>query len=91
MTDYYYAKCVRLPAYHHHATVKSVLLSTRKRHKLTQTTVAHRAGLSYNRISHLKQHPYKISVKQLLSWYSIGLELRFGEQTEGERCNSSKW
>ena len=69
-----------------------LLLSTRKRHKLTQTDVAHRLGLSQNRISHLEQHPDEISVKQLFTWCSaIGLELRLGERTEGESSNSSEW
>ena len=69
-----------------------LLLSARKRRKLTQTAVAQRLGLSQNRISHLEQHPDEISVKQLLSWCSaIGLELRLGERTEGEPSNSSEW
>jgi HTH-type transcriptional regulator/antitoxin HipB len=45
-----------------------LLLSARKRRKLTQTAVAHRLGLSQNRISHLEQHPEEISV----SSYSVG-------------------
>lgn len=69
-----------------------LLLSARKRRKLTQTAVAHRLGLSQNRISHLEQHPDEISVKQLLSWCSvIGLELRLGERTEGEPGSSAEW
>ncbi|MFZ6774928.1 helix-turn-helix domain-containing protein [Undibacterium sp. SXout7W] len=69
-----------------------LLLSTRKRHKLTQTAVAHRLGLSQNRISHLEQHPDEISVKQLLSWCSaIGLELRLAERIEDEPNSSAEW
>lgn len=69
-----------------------LLLSARKRRKLTQTAVAHRLGLSQNRISHLEQNPDEISVKQLLSWCSvIGLELRLGERIEGEPDNSAEW
>ncbi|MHA4868959.1 helix-turn-helix domain-containing protein [Duganella sp. PWIR1] len=69
-----------------------LLLSTRKRRKLTQTAVAHRLGLSQNRISHLEQNPDEISVKQLLSWCSvIGLDLRLGERIEGGQSNSAEW
>lgn len=69
-----------------------LLLSTRKRRKLTQTAVAHRLGLSQNRISHLEQHPDEISVKQLLSWCAvIGLELRLSERIEGEPGSSAEW
>lgn len=58
-----------------------LLVATRKRHKLTQTTVANRVGLSQNRISYLEKHPDEISVKQLLSWCSaLALELRLGER-----------
>lgn len=69
-----------------------LLLSTRKRHKLTQTAVAQRLGLSQNRISHLEQHPDEISVKQLLIWCSvIGLELRLWERIEGGPSSSAEW
>jgi HTH-type transcriptional regulator/antitoxin HipB len=69
-----------------------LLLSARKRRGLTQTAVAHRLGLSQNRISHLEQHPDEISVKQLLSWCSaIGLELRLGERIEGGASSSAEW
>lgn len=69
-----------------------LLLSTRKRRGLTQTAVAHRLGLSQNRISHLEQHPDEISFKQLLSWCSaIGLELRLGERIEGGPGSSEEW
>jgi len=69
-----------------------LLLSARKRRKLTQTAVAQRLGLSQNRISHLEQHPDEISVKQLLSWCSvIGLELRLGERTESGPSSPAEW
>ena len=69
-----------------------LLLSARKRRKLTQTAVAHRLGLSQNRISHLERHPDEISLKQLLSWCSVvGLELRLGERIEGEPTSSAEW
>jgi HTH-type transcriptional regulator / antitoxin HipB len=69
-----------------------LLLSARKRGKLTQTTVAQRLGLSQNRISHLEQHPDAISVKQLLSWCAaIGLELRLGERIEDGPSSSAEW
>lgn len=69
-----------------------LLLSARKRRKLTQSAVAQRLGLSQNRISHLEQHPDEISVKQLLSWCSaIGLELRLGERTEGGASSTEEW
>lgn len=52
-----------------------LLVSTRKRRKLTQAAVAIRVGLSQNRISHLENPPDEISFKQLLSWCSV-LELK---------------
>ena len=48
-----------------------LLVSTRKRHKLTQAAVANRVGLSQNRISYLEGHADEISVKQLLSWCAV--------------------
>ncbi len=69
-----------------------LLLSARKRRKLTQTAVAQRLGLSQNRISHLEQHPDEISVKQLLTWCSaIGLELRLGERIESGPGSPAEW
>jgi HTH-type transcriptional regulator/antitoxin HipB len=69
-----------------------LLLSARKRPKLTQTAVAQRLGLSQNCTSRLEQHPDEISVKQLLSWCAaIGLELRLGERIEGEPSSSAEW
>jgi len=69
-----------------------LLVSTRKRHKLTQTAVANRVGLSKNRISHLEKHPDEISVKQLLSWCSaLELELRLGERDTAATSSSAEW
>jgi HTH-type transcriptional regulator/antitoxin HipB len=69
-----------------------LLVSTRKRHKLTQTAVANRVGLSQNRISYLETHPDEISVKQLLSWCSaLGLELRLGERDTSAASTSAEW
>ncbi|NHZ88500.1 helix-turn-helix domain-containing protein [Massilia sp. CCM 8733] len=69
-----------------------LLVSTRKRRKLTQTAVASRVGLSQNRISYLEKHPDEISVKQLLSWCSaIELELRLGERDTFTASVSAEW
>ena len=69
-----------------------LLISTRKRQKLTQAAVASRVGLSQNRISHLEQHPDEISVKQLLSWCSaLELELRLAERDTFASSTSAQW
>jgi HTH-type transcriptional regulator/antitoxin HipB len=69
-----------------------LLVSTRKRHKLTQAAVASRVGLSQNRISHLEQHPDEISIRQLLSWCSaLELDLRLGERDTSAASNSAEW
>ena len=69
-----------------------LLISTRKRHGLTQAAVATRVGLSQNRISHLEKHPEEISVKQLLSWCSVlDLELRLGERNISAASSSAEW
>lgn len=69
-----------------------LLVSTRKRHKLTQAAVASRVGLSQNRISHLEKHPEEISMKQLLSWCSaLELELRLGERGTSAVSSSAEW
>jgi HTH-type transcriptional regulator / antitoxin HipB len=69
-----------------------LLVSTRKRHKLTQAAVASRVGLSQNRISHLEKHPDEISIKQLLSWCSaLELELRLGERDTSAASSSAEW
>jgi HTH-type transcriptional regulator/antitoxin HipB len=69
-----------------------LLVSTRKRHKLTQAAVASRVGLSQNRISHLEQHPDEISIRQLLSWCSVlELDLRLGARDTSAASNSAEW
>jgi HTH-type transcriptional regulator/antitoxin HipB len=74
------------------AQLAQLLVSTRKRHKLTQTAVANRVGLSQNRISYLEKHPDEISVKQLLSWCSaLELELRLGERDTSSGSSSAEW
>ena len=74
------------------AQLAQLLVSTRKRHKLTQTAVANRVGLSQNRISYLEKHPDEISVKQLLSWCSaLELELRLGERDTSAASSSVEW
>ena len=74
------------------AQLGQLLVSTRKRHKLTQTAVANRVGLSQNRISYLEKHADEISVKQLLSWCAaIELELRLGERDTSAASSSAEW
>lgn len=69
-----------------------LLVSTRKRHKLTQTAVANRVGLSQNRISYLEKHPDEISVKQLFSWCSaLELDLRLGERDTYAASSPVEW
>jgi len=69
-----------------------LLVSTRKRHKLTQAAIASRVGLSQNRISHLEKNPDEISVRQLLSWCSaLELELRLGERDTSAASSSAEW
>jgi HTH-type transcriptional regulator/antitoxin HipB len=69
-----------------------LLVSARKRHKLTQTAVANRVGLSQNRISYLEKHSDEISVKQLFSWCSaLELELRLGEQDITVASSPAAW
>jgi len=69
-----------------------LLVSTRKRRKLTQAAVASRVGLSQNRISYLENHPDEISVRQLLSWCAaIGLELRLGERETLTANSAVEW
>jgi len=69
-----------------------LLVSTRKRRKLTQAAVANRVGLSQNRISYLESHADEISVKQLLSWCSaLELELRLGERDTSAAGSSAEW
>ena len=69
-----------------------LLVSTRKRQKLTQAAVAIRVGLSQNRISYLESHADEISVKQLLSWCSaLELDLHLGERDTPAASNSAEW
>lgn len=69
-----------------------LLVSARKRHKLTQAAVASRVGLSQNRISHLEKHPEEISIKQLLSWCSVlELELQLGMKDTPASSSSAEW
>jgi len=69
-----------------------LLVSERKRLKLTQTAVGIRVGLSQNRISHLEKHPEEISFKQLLSWCSIlKLELRMAVKDSTAANSSAEW
>jgi HTH-type transcriptional regulator/antitoxin HipB len=69
-----------------------LLVSTRKKRKLTQAAIASRVGLSQNRISHLETHADEISVKQLFSWLSaLGLEMRLGERVEDWASSSAEW
>lgn len=69
-----------------------LLVSTRKRHKLTQAAVANHIGLSQNRISYLESHADEISLKQLLSWCSaLELELHLGERDTSTASSSAEW
>jgi HTH-type transcriptional regulator/antitoxin HipB len=69
-----------------------LLVSTRKRRKLTQAVIASRVGLSQNRISHLEKHPEEISIRQLLSWCSaLELELRMGERDTTAASITAEW
>ncbi len=69
-----------------------LLVSTRKRHKLTQAEVGTRVGLSQNRISYLESHADEISVKQLLSWCSaLELELHLGERATATASSPAEW
>lgn len=69
-----------------------LLVSTRKRHKLTQAAVATRVGLSQNRISYLESHADEISVKQLLSWCSaLDLDLHLGERDTFSASSPAEW
>ena len=90
-----FSKMAFLPTSHLLLTAPQLgqlLVSTRKRHKLTQTAVANRVGLSQNRISYLENHPDEISVKQLFSWCSaLELELRLGEQDTSIASSSAEW
>lgn len=69
-----------------------LLVSTRKRHKLTQAAIATHIGLSQNRISYLESHADQISVKQLLSWCAaLELELHLGERDTSTAHSAVEW
>ncbi len=69
-----------------------LLVSTRKRHKLTQAAVATHLGLSQNRVSYLESHADDISVKQLLTWCAaLGLELHLGERDTSTASSAAEW
>lgn len=74
------------------AQLGQLLVSTRKRRKLTQAAVATHIGLSQNRISYLENHADEISVKQLLSWCSaLALELHLGERDTSTASSQAEW
>jgi HTH-type transcriptional regulator/antitoxin HipB len=74
------------------AQLGQLLVSARKRHKLTQAAVATHIGLSQNRISYLESHADEISLKQLLSWCSaLELELHLGERDTSAASSSAEW
>ena len=69
-----------------------LLVSTRKRRKLTQAALATHIGLSQTRISYLENHADEISIKQLLSWCSVlELELQLGERDTSTVRNPAEW
>lgn len=69
-----------------------LLKTTRKRHKITQATLAGYVGVSQNRLSHLENHPEELSVKQLLSWCAaLELELKLGERDTSSASSSAEW
>ncbi|EJN08338.1 helix-turn-helix domain-containing protein [Herbaspirillum sp. YR522] len=69
-----------------------LLVSARKRKRLTQAEVATRLGLSQNRISHLEHNPDEISAKQLLGWCAaLELDLRLGTRARAPLDTSLEW
>ncbi|MCP1120783.1 helix-turn-helix domain-containing protein [Robbsia andropogonis] len=69
-----------------------LLVTSRKRHKLTQAEVGHRVGLSQNRISYLEKNADEISFGQLLRWCAvIGLALHLGERKGVASTDISEW
>jgi HTH-type transcriptional regulator / antitoxin HipB len=74
------------------ALSSQLLVTSRKRRKLTQADVAQRVGLSQNRVSYLERNPDDLSFRQLLSWCAaIGLELRLAERATVDPKNVSEW
>lgn len=70
-----------------------LLVSARKRSKLTQAQVGSRLGLSQNRVSYLERHADELSFKQLLSYCAIvGLQVRLGERaTVDDSESTAEW
>lgn len=69
-----------------------LLVSSRKRCKLTQAQLGHRLCLSQNRISYLENNPDDISFRQLLTWCAaVELDLRLGERGTAEFQNEAEW
>lgn len=69
-----------------------LLVTTRKRQKMTQAMVASSIGLSQNRVSHLEKNPDEISVKQLLRWCSaLELELKISVRDTSGASTSAEW
>jgi HTH-type transcriptional regulator/antitoxin HipB len=63
------------------AHLGQLLVSSRKRRKLTQAQVALQLGLSQNRLSYLEHHPEMLSFKQLLSYSAVvGLHIQLSER-----------
>jgi HTH-type transcriptional regulator / antitoxin HipB len=61
--------------------IGATLTGRRKLLKLSQTDVAHRMGLSQNRISELEANPQTLTVEQLLALLNVlGLEMNLGER-----------
>jgi len=69
-----------------------VLLVTQRKHlKFTPKQLAHRLGLSQNRVSYLERTPAEISVRQLLTWCAVlELDLRLEERKPAAE-NISEW
>lgn len=69
-----------------------LLVSSRKRSKLTQAQVAARLGLSQNRVSHLERHADELSFSQLLSYCSaVGLRIRIEERVVSSPESTAEW
>lgn len=69
-----------------------LLVSARKRAKLTQAHVGALVGVSQNRISHLEKHADEFSFKQLLSYCAaVGLQIRLSERAASDESESAPW
>ena len=74
------------------AQLGQLLKSARKQHKLTQSEVAGRLGLSQNRVSHLELHPEELSFKQLLTWCAaVGLVIQLAERDASAKLPATEW